>query len=206
MIADPERPETLEDVKHIVPELIDLPDKMHKESVGVQVRIRQLLFGNKIHGEDDHKFVFALCRYDTMLPFWPLWDPQGILIKQVLAQVKNDAGKSLNYESLLYNAVGLRSQSDIMNEAKQRGIWNPIRWAVNYSDANWGTDSSKEGNNSSARFQLYLKMAILRKLYKNLKDWDNAKLQNFITEKKSVVTDQKTEDSPFGLLDWAQGK
>jgi hypothetical protein len=51
-LIDPERIDTQERTFKMFPELKDIPDKLHRESLGMQIRLRTLLRDGIIRGKE----------------------------------------------------------------------------------------------------------------------------------------------------------
>lgn len=194
-IPDPERPETQQLLRNVAPEIIDLPEKNHRESVGIQKKLRAILTNGIVDGPDDHKFMFQICRADSYLPLWPIWDPCGDLIISILVNFVED-GKNLTVQD--FHQVTYLNLPEVANTAKQRGIFNPIRWG--YGDT---YENLKASQTKMQHFQIALKAALFRKLYKGLKSMDDKSLWQYIMAKPSVLTGVATTNNPYSLYKWA---
>jgi len=105
-LQDPKNPRTQEDMYAIVPELRDGPDKLHRENLVLQEQLRDLHQHGRIRGREDLQLLIRVCRRDFIIPTWPLWDPNGVLL-----------GHFAEFKDLLNN------------HNKTRGYFNPRQWA-----------------------------------------------------------------------------
>jgi hypothetical protein len=159
-LIDPKRPETQERAYEMFPELKDYPEQYHGENLALQESIRTMLRDGKLGGQDDNALIAHIMRADFELPLFPVWDPEGIIIK--------DAAKAGNYFQMLEGYV-------------KRGLFNPRRWGVNEADV--------PADRDRAVFQKMMKAALLKRLYPGLRDWTMEELtSHFLDYKDSPVT------------------
>ncbi len=208
-IVDPEKPETVAILKRVAPEVVDLPEKNHRQSIAFQRWLRTILTNGIVEGEDDHKFMYEICRADTYLPVWPIWDPMGDLITQIATKIFGESeGTALGNFSDIHHIMYLR-KPEVSMRAKKRGIFNPVRWS-RQSDYNFDLRDLEQAR--FQKLQLEIKKSLFRKIYRGLKYMKDEDLENEFINKPSVLTTkadgtpEATEDSAFKLFDWAKNK
>lgn len=106
-LIDSKNPATQDPVYTIFPELRDYPEQVHTQNLQVQEALRTMLRDGTVRGKEDNMLVYKLIQDDFILPMWPIWDPNGLILDQV-------------YRS-----------DDFWNwqtKAIQRGFFNPRKW------------------------------------------------------------------------------
>lgn len=121
---DPKAPETQEAVFTDFPELKNYPEEYHAENLALQEALRTIIRDGKINGKEDNALMLKILQQDFKLPIWPVWDPEGLLIKSVL-----------NSSDFLSSVT----------EYYKRGLFNPRKYGVDISKAEdkWQTDIKK---------------------------------------------------------------
>ena len=80
-LVDPQRPETQEKAFLVAPELREVPEKQHERDLAIQEALRVMLRDGQIRGPEDHLLIMEICKDQYVLPAYPLWDPQGLIIQ-----------------------------------------------------------------------------------------------------------------------------
>jgi hypothetical protein len=140
-LIDPQRPETQKKAYSILPELRDYPQEYHLQNVAIQEALRMMLVEGEIGGKEDLAVIRHIIRDDYMLPLFPLWDPEGIMIQS------SPLGSQI--------ARIFKDHSARMG----RGLFSPRNWGVN----NVEEDEFLALNRS-------IKVMILKRLFPGLRD------------------------------------
>lgn len=99
-----------------------------------------MLRDGRIADRKDHLLIMNICAEDYILPLFPIWDPEGIMI----AEAEKMSGLKVSE----------------LRERVKRGILNPLRW---------GKDDRIQLAYEMKKFQTVLKKAILKRLYPGLR-------------------------------------
>jgi hypothetical protein len=105
LMIDPNDPTSQERAYLIVPELREVPESYHTEQLALQETLRAMLLDGQIRSPQDHALVMHLLQPDTVLPMYPTWDPQGIIVEQVKSEFEKMYGTYI-----------------------AQGLWDPKRW------------------------------------------------------------------------------
>ena len=98
-----------------------------------------MLRDGKLGGKEDHELIMHMMRADFMLPVYPLWDPEGLILGE--------------------DADIRRSLTDYMNQRHLPGVASGF-----FSPRTWGSKEQVEN-----QLQTRLKLMILRRLYPGLR-------------------------------------
>lgn len=91
------------------PELKDYPEEYHQENLAIQEALRTMLRDGVISGKDDNALIAHIVRDDFILPIWPLWDPEGLVLRQ---------------------ATTSRTIFEMHLARADMGLFNPRKWGV----------------------------------------------------------------------------
>jgi hypothetical protein len=96
-LVDPKNPDTQDRAFAIFPELKEYPEEFHAQNLAIQEALRTMIRDGVLRGREDHALVMYLVREDTVIPVNPIWDPEGLLIKdaQMLAAKNMNSYKGL---------------------------------------------------------------------------------------------------------------
>lgn len=139
-LIDSKKPESQENAIAIFPELRDVPEQNHTQNLAIQEAIRTMLRDGKIAGKEDNSLIMHMLRADYALPYYPAWDPEGIIMN-------NKTIKSLIIKRQYINA--------------QKGIFSPRQWGVHPGHELDAIDSV---------IQKEIKLMLLRRLYPGMRD------------------------------------
>jgi len=108
-LIDEKRPETQDNAFGIFPELREVPEQYHTQNLAMQEAIRTMLRDGKISGKEDNSLIAHIIREDYVLPIFPAWDPEGLIV----------GSETLKPELL---------KMQYLNASK--GIFSPRQWGV----------------------------------------------------------------------------
>lgn len=140
----------------------------------MQEALRTMLRDGTIGGPKDNALILEIVRSDTMLPLFPVWDPQGILI-----------GQALKSEDPLNTLSVLRSM-------KAEGLFNVRKYGV-----------QTEADLKIKSLMTKIKILILKRLYPGLKEADDKTVDQFIN-RISMVTGELTTNKFRDMYDFSR--
>jgi hypothetical protein len=108
-LIDEKRPETQDNAFGIFPELREVPEQYHTQNLAMQEAIRTMLRDGKISGKEDNSLIAHIIREDYVLPIFPAWDPEGLIV----------GSEQLKPELLKLQYVNA-----------SKGIFSPRKWGV----------------------------------------------------------------------------
>jgi hypothetical protein len=110
-LIDSQKPETQEHAFTVFPELKEVPEQYHIQNLAIQEALRTLLRDGRIAGKDDNSLIYHIIRPDFVLPIFPAWDPEGLIIGD----------------------QQLRSQLlELQYENAQAGLFSPRNWGIQH--------------------------------------------------------------------------
>ncbi len=111
-MIDNDRPETQDLAYQYFPELKTYPDDAFNEQVALQITLRDILRDGQIKGPADNALIFRIIHKDFTLPFYPLWDPQGTILKDIYGKMAAE-----------------KIREALTKEGIKKGLFNPRTWA-----------------------------------------------------------------------------
>lgn len=107
----------------LYPELKEIPDQQHRTDLAMQEGLRTILRDGILHSRKDNQLIAKICRDDYILPTYPAWDPQGVIM--------GDIAKTTEWQQLYREGV-------------RRGLFNPREWANNAALASKNKDLQRK--------------------------------------------------------------
>ena len=113
-LIDPKRPETQDRAFEMFPELKEYPDQYHNDNLAIQETLRLIIRDGKLGGPEDNALIAHIIRGDYNLPVFPVWDPEGLIIKE---------------------AVEKTGFLDLLVDYTKRGLFSPRRYGVDFTES-----------------------------------------------------------------------
>lgn len=111
LLIDPKNPETQKTAYSVIPELRDIPESFYNDQVALSMTIHAMLRDGQIRGREDFELLYYILGPDFMFPMFPLWDPNGALIKELTVSDEYKKWKA-NIKKNIWNPVTRRYEAD----------------------------------------------------------------------------------------------
>lgn len=158
--VDNRDPASAERAFKIFPALERVPRDYLRQQVSLQLALWELLFVGEIKGQADHDLVYAILRDDIDIPISPIWDPIGITASAL--QKIEAGGARINFGEIYLPAGDIK-------EPRQTSFFQGL----------FGVDTGN-GSSQKADFKLRVKVALLQRLYPNLRNRPYNDVMNYV--------------------------
>ena len=169
-LVDPTDPVTYDEVFKLYPELKEVPRRWYNDMIGLQYALHTVLQRGRITSREDHALIMWICRPSFELPYYPIWDPHGLLLKTT------GAFKGME-EYWKLNTIG-----------KEKAMFNPFQWGDKGFGIRKGAKDGLEGTVTHGKgigadkgevtleswIQEDIKIGIIKRLYKRFADKSDA--------------------------------
>ncbi len=164
LLIDPNNPETQKNAYSVVPELRDVPEQFYNDQVALSMTIHALLRDGQVRGREDFELLYYILGPDFMFPMFPLWDPNGALIKELALSTEYQKWIK-KYTKNIWNPVTRRYQTDVDSNFKgdpelnnrikliiAKRLLPALRHLNSMDDVAEALKQSMQGNTKSAEF------------------------------------------------------